>query len=185
VLLSMYRCAPRSAASFPFSAPLPMATVWKPIRLANWTPRWPSPPTPCTATRSPARSPQSPHPSGKCRMLRHAPSELEQASIGRPAGQIVSVCAHWSQIAFFAATGARRPSRPPLRRTLGKMLVAAMAAQCRLAHYRHLQRLADNGGSPLCCGRKEGKLRGNAAATRWARCSALVTSIRITRLGYD
>src|SRR5437763_13242133 len=34
-----------------------MATVRNPIRAAYWTPRWPSPPRPRTATRSPGRAP--------------------------------------------------------------------------------------------------------------------------------
>src|SRR5258707_4435528 len=34
-----------------------MATVWKPISAAYWTPRWPSPPSPSTATTSPGRAP--------------------------------------------------------------------------------------------------------------------------------
>ncbi len=36
------------------AAPRAIATVSKPIALAHWTPRWPSPPIPRTATRSPA-----------------------------------------------------------------------------------------------------------------------------------
>ena len=54
------RCsAPRRAAGR--AAPCPCrgrcATVRKPIFAAYWTPRWPSPPRPRTATRSPGRAP--------------------------------------------------------------------------------------------------------------------------------
>src|ERR1017187_7394614 len=54
----MYRQAPRDFASDSLSCPRAMATVLKPILEANWTPRWPSPPKPSTATTSPGRAPQ-------------------------------------------------------------------------------------------------------------------------------
>ena len=57
VATSRYRWAPSFRAKASLSWPLPMATVRKPILLANWTPRWPRPPRPCTATRSPATAP--------------------------------------------------------------------------------------------------------------------------------
>ena len=43
-------------ASFALPAPRAIAMVSKPIARAHCTPRWPSPPMPKTATRSPARA---------------------------------------------------------------------------------------------------------------------------------
>ena len=37
--------------------PQAIPTVWKPIFAAYWTPRWPRPPSPSTATTSPGRAP--------------------------------------------------------------------------------------------------------------------------------
>ena len=55
-VLSMYSSAPSSRASCSFSVPRAIATVRKPSLAANWMPRWPSPPTPRIATRSPPRA---------------------------------------------------------------------------------------------------------------------------------
>ena len=55
--LSIAWCAPSSRDSASLSFPRAIATVSKPIFAANWTPRWPRPPTPSTATRSPGRAP--------------------------------------------------------------------------------------------------------------------------------
>src|SRR5271157_4969354 len=52
-LLSMYTDAPSFFASVPFSGPRPIPTTRYPNFAANWIPRCPSPPIPCTATRSP------------------------------------------------------------------------------------------------------------------------------------
>ena len=46
---------PRRAA--PLSLPRAIAAVRNPIRAAYWTPRWPSPPRPRTATVAPGRAP--------------------------------------------------------------------------------------------------------------------------------
>ena len=51
--LSIYRHAPSVFASDSLSFPRAMATVLNPILAAYWTPRWPRPPKPSTATVSP------------------------------------------------------------------------------------------------------------------------------------
>ena len=48
---------PASIARLFLSPPRPIATVSNPNLLANWTPKCPSPPIPCIATRSPGRAP--------------------------------------------------------------------------------------------------------------------------------
>src|SRR5581483_7629980 len=58
VTVARTTAAPPSArARGSLSFPRAIATVRKPIFAAYWTPRWPRPPTPSTATRSPGRAP--------------------------------------------------------------------------------------------------------------------------------